>query len=103
MKTSQEIVDYLVDVIANIYRKPQMYAERASELESVLLDYHSILDFALDRYGRSISLNAKFWCDEFGPSTIWKPDWWHERVASPDSPIFNALSSVGAKSIRSLD
>jgi len=91
MKTSQEIVDHLVDVIANIYQKPRMYAERASELEGVLLDYHSILDFVLDRRGKSISLSAKFWCDEFGPSTIWRPDWWHEPVASPDSPHFQCI------------
>jgi len=90
MKTSQEIVDYLVDVIANIYQKPQMYAGRPSELERVLFDYHSILDFALDRYGKSISLSAEMWSDEDRQSSTWRPDWWHEAVSSPESPHFQS-------------
>src|SRR5262249_1123798 len=103
MKASQEIVDYLVDVIANIYQKPQMYAERASELEGVLFDYHSILDFALNRYGKSISLSAKFCLIDFDHLLSGGPIGGTSGLPHQIRRIFNASSSVGEKSIRSLD
>jgi hypothetical protein len=90
MKTSQEIVDYLLSVIKNIYAKPHFYAQLPSELDGALFDYHNILDFALDRRGASTSRIGDLWYDEIG-SNIGRPSWWHELVNSPDSPQFHSI------------
>ncbi len=90
MKTGHEIVERLIDIIGNIYKRPRMYAESACELSSVLFQYHGILDFAEDRYGDSTVAYSKICEEEFGSSNS-VPSWWHELVSDPDSPNFQKV------------
>jgi hypothetical protein len=88
MKTAQEIIERLIDVIANIYKHPRMYAETAAELDAVLFSYHGILDFTEDRYGSSTIAYAEA-LQESGIET--QPRWWHDLVQNDGSPNFQTI------------
>src|SRR6516164_3189115 len=99
MKTAQEIVARLIEIIANIYKHPRMYAETAAELDSVLFQYHGILDYAEDRYGDSTVAHGSI-CSEFGQGfemANLAPAWWHDLVTDAESPNFQIVIELWRK------
>ena len=76
MKTSEQILAHLKDVIANIYRRPEMYAQTPSELELALFHYHMLLGFVSDLDGLGKAY-GELCVEDYGSAT--GPDWMIEQ------------------------
>jgi hypothetical protein len=62
MKTADETVEHLQEIISNIYRKPAMYGGTVGEVENALLIYHSIWAYITEcggAYGNAQLLAAE--------------------------------------------
>jgi hypothetical protein len=59
MKTGDEMATWLVDVIHQIYRRPEMYAATRSELESALWHYHFFWAWVVGRQGEFIDARTE--------------------------------------------
>jgi hypothetical protein len=88
MKSPQETIAYLVEVITDIYEHPEMYAETPSELHSQLLRCHAIWGYITERE-QEITLVHSQLCIENMQFVI-KPDWFYDRVNNSDLGPFQS-------------
>jgi hypothetical protein len=51
MKPPEDTLSHITEVIAKIYRRPEMYAQTVDGLDSVLFAYHHVWGFIAERSG----------------------------------------------------
>ena len=89
MKTSEQTLAHLADVLAHIYLRPGMHAETPNELDSVIFQYHRIWGYITDRDHellKVVSENRTSCFDE-----VPRPSWIYDRVHAPDVEPFQPI------------
>ena len=88
MKSPQETLAHLEEVLAHIYLRPEMYAATPSELDGVLYQYHRLWGFISERDDEVTSAHANLVVEDYGGAV--SPEWFYDRIQLPDTKAFSS-------------